>query len=54
MGRDEKEVLVSANALNHMEFDRVKVYPNAMSKPSAPPLDEDEVTDNVDGQLLSH
>ena len=54
MGRDEKEVLVSANALRHMEFDRVKVYPNASSKPAARSLDEDEATDNVDGQLLSH
>ena len=25
MGRDEKEILVSTNALKHMEFDRVKV-----------------------------
>ena len=32
MGRDELEVAVSANALKHMEFDRVKVYPNATSK----------------------
>ena len=54
MGRNEKEILVPANALRHMEIDRVKVYPNAMSTPAAPPLDEDEATDNVDGQLLSH
>ena len=54
MGRNEEEVFVSANALKHMEFDRVKVYPNASSKPMSIPLEEDEATDNVDGQLLSH
>ena len=54
MGRDEKEILVSANALKHMEFDWVKVYHNATIKPTATPLVEDEATDNVDGQLLSH
>ena len=54
MGRNEKEVLVSANALRHMEIDRVKVFPSTKSRPAAPPLDDDEATDNVDGQLLSH
>ena len=54
LGRNEKDVLVSANALRHMEVDRVRETTNVSSRPSASPLDEDEATDNVDGQLLSH
>ena len=54
LGRNCKEVLVSANALRHMEVDRVRVTPNVKSRPAVSPLDEDEATDNVDGQLLSH
>ena len=54
MGRNEKEILVSANALRHMEIDRAKASPSAKIRPAAPPLDEDETTDTVDGQLLSH
>ena len=49
-----KEILVSSNAVRHMEIDRQKVYPNAMSGMIPPPLDDDEATDTVDGQLLSH
>ena len=37
-----------------MEIDRVKVYRNAKSRPVTSPLEDDEATDNVDGQLLSH
>ena len=54
LGRNEKEVLVSANALRHMEVDREKVSPCVLSTPTSHPLDDDEATDNVDGQLLSH
>ena len=54
MGRNEKEVLVSANALRHMEIDRVKATPSVLSTPISHSLDDDEATDNVDGQLLSH
>ena len=37
-----------------MEVDRVRATPNVLSRPIASPLDEDESTDNVDGQFLSH
>ena len=37
MGKNEKEIFVSANALRHMEIDRQKVYPNAMSGMIPPP-----------------
>ena len=29
LGRNEEEVSVSANALRHLEFDRLRVTPNA-------------------------
>ena len=54
LGRNEKEVLISANALRHIEVDRTRVTPNMLSRPIASSLDEDEATDNVNGQLLSH
>ena len=54
LGRNEKEVLVSANALRHMEVDRVRATTNVSSRPITPLTDEDEATHNVDGQLLSH
>ena len=54
MGKNEKEILISANALRDMEIDHVKVYPNAKSRPATSTLDEDEATGTVDGQLLSH
>ena len=37
-----------------MEVDRVRATPNVLSRPIASPLDEDESTDNIDGQFLSH
>ena len=46
--------MVSANALRHMEVDLARVTNNVKSRPAVSPLDEDEVTVNVDGQLLSH
>ena len=45
---------MSANALRHMEVDRGKASPCVLSTPTTQPLDDDEATDNVDGQLLSH
>ena len=54
MGRNEKDILFSANSLRHMEIDRVRVSPSARCKPTTPYLDDDEATDNVDGQFLSH
>ena len=54
LGRNEKEVLVSANGLWHMEVDHVRATTNVSSRPITPLTDEDEVTDNVDDQLLSH
>ena len=37
-----------------MEIDRVKASSSVLSTPTTQPLDEDEATDIVDGQLLSH
>ena len=54
LGRNEEEILVSANALRHMEIDRVRASPNAKCTPVNHSLDDDEATDTVDGQLLSH
>ena len=45
LGRNEEEVSVSANALCHLEFDRLRVTPNAQSRSSTPLLEEDEAED---------
>jgi hypothetical protein len=54
LGSSVGTVNVSANALRHMEFDRLKVTPKVSSKPDISPVDEDELYSDTDGQLLSH
>ena len=54
LGGSEKEILVSANALRHLEYDRLRVAPVVQSSLAAPPIDEDDADATVDGQLLSH
>jgi hypothetical protein len=40
LGTNEKEIMVSTNALKHMEFDHVKVTPRFLSKSNTTHLDE--------------
>ena len=54
LGRNVEEVSVSANALRHLEFDRLTVSPKAQSRSYSPLLEEDEADTTEDGQLLSH
>ena len=54
LGRNENEIVVSTNALKHMEYDRLKVYPGSSSRLVTTPLDDEEVNATIDGQLLSH
>ena len=54
LGRNENEIVVSTNALKHMEYDRLKVYPDASSRSVTTPLEDDEANAIIDGQLLSH
>src|SRR4051812_22865003 len=54
LGRNEKEITVSTNALKHMEYDRLKVYPGASSRSVTTPLDDEEANATIDGHLLSH
>ena len=54
LGRNENEIVVSTNALKHMEYDRLKVYPDASSRSVTTPLVDDEANAIIDGQLLSH
>ena len=54
LGRIEDEFVVSTNAMKHMEYDRLKVYPCASSRSVTTPLVDDEVNAIIDGQLLSH
>ena len=54
MSRNEKEVLLSVNALRHIEFDLLKATPDAQSRPTYPSMDEDEADATLDGPLLYH
>ena len=54
LGRNENEIIVSANALKHVEYDRLKVYPCASSRSVTTPLDDEDANATIDGQLLSH
>ena len=54
LGRNENEIVVSTNALKHMEYDRLKVYPGASSRSVITPIEEEEANATIDGQLLSH
>src|SRR4051812_41052731 len=54
LGRSENEISVSTNALKHMEYDRLKVYPGASSRSVTTSQDDEEANATIDGQLLSH
>ena len=54
LGKNEKEVVLSANVLKHVEYDRRKVSPSVSIKPFTSHIDDDEANDTLDGQLLSH
>jgi hypothetical protein len=56
LGKSIDAISVSASALKHMEFDRIKVAPMILSKPDTLFTDEDdeEVYAVSDGQLLTH
>ena len=54
LGSNENEISVSANALRHLEFDRLRVSPVVQTRPLDPSLDDDDADATVDGQLLSH
>jgi ribosomal protein L28 len=54
LGKNDKEVSVSTNALRHMEYDRLKVTPKVLGKSDTSLLDDEELHATVDGQLLKH
>ena len=47
-------MVLSANVLKHVEYDRRKVSPSVSIKPVTSHIDDDEANDILDGQLLSH
>ena len=53
LGRNDKEVVLSASILKHVEYDRRRVSPSVSNKPVASPIDDDDVNTTIDGQLLS-
>ncbi|KAI4989472.1 hypothetical protein ZWY2020_036789 [Hordeum vulgare] len=55
LGKNEKDIFISANALKYLEYDRLKVVPHASSKSfDAHIEEEEELHATSDGQLLSH
>jgi hypothetical protein len=54
LGSNKNAIIVSANALRHMEFDRLKVNPKVSAKPVSSIQDEEGLSATIDGQLLSH
>jgi ribosomal protein L12E/L44/L45/RPP1/RPP2 len=54
LGSNNNAISVSANALRHMEFDRLKVNPKVSAKPCTSIQDDEELSATIDGQLLSH
>jgi hypothetical protein len=54
LGSNNYDISVSTKALRHMEFDRLKVIPNASASSEYSPLDEEEANATSDGQLLNH
>jgi hypothetical protein len=54
LGSNNNAITVSANALRHMEFDRLKVNPKVSAKPGPSIQDDEELSATIDGQLLSH
>ena len=54
LGNNENDISVSANALRHLEYDRLKVKPRVSSKSFFSHLDDEELHATSDGQLLAH
>jgi hypothetical protein len=54
LGSNNNAISVSANALRHMEFDRLKVNPKVSAKSGPSIQDDEELSATIDGQLLSH
>ena len=54
LGKNEKDISISTNALKHLEYDRLKVTPRVSSKSYTSHTDEEELHATSDGQLLSH
>jgi hypothetical protein len=54
LGSNKFDISVSAKALRHMEFDRLKVNPKVSAKSDSSILDEEELSATLDGQLLAH
>ena len=54
LGKNEKDISISTNALKHLEYDRLKVTPRVSSKSYVSCTDEEELHATSDGQLLSH
>ena len=54
LGKNEKDISISTNALKHLEYDRLKVTPRVSSKSYVSHTDEEELHATSDGQLLSH
>jgi hypothetical protein len=53
LGSNKDSIMVSANALRHMEFDRLKVNSRVSAKLVPSIQDEEELSATIDGQLLS-
>ena len=49
LGGNENEIVVLTNALEHVEYDRLKVYPDASSRSVITPLDDEEANATIDG-----
>jgi hypothetical protein len=54
LGSTVKDIDVSAKALRHMKFDRLKVAPKVSVRPDITVQDEDELSATIDCQILSH
>ena len=54
LGKNEKDISISTNALKHLEYDRLKVTPRVSSKSYVSHTDEEELHATFVGQVLSH
>jgi hypothetical protein len=54
LGKNEKDISISTNALKHLEYERLKVTPRVSSESFASHTDEEELHATSDGQLLTH
>jgi hypothetical protein len=54
LGSNKNDISISAKALRHMEFDRLRVNPKVSAKSESSTHDEEELSATLDGQLLTH